>query len=278
MANLRFLIANIVDDATLTADPAMVESGGLTRLNLQKATERARTARTTSLASQDVKLTWAANQTANTMWLARNNMTTAGTLQPRLYSDAAWTTNTYAPTASAAFVTSSLDAIDSARYTERDFLHLKHTVIYFTERTDIRSAIARFVDAANADGYVEATKLLMGKYREVTYNPPVGNVELVQMDAGKGGRADDGSHIVDKSWKARRLTINLEHVPDADVTWLLAMARYLGLDKECAVDLYPEDTSAKGIYNRAIVRIVSAPGIGPTQYGMHRNSLVLEET
>lgn len=277
MAYIRFLFDNIVDAATVTADPAADSAFPVT--NLQLATERERVFRSTSTAQQDVKLTWAANQIANVAWETRNNATTSGTRQPRLYSDAAWSVNTAAPTASAAFVTSGLDVLDQNTYLQPDFRHLKHSVVYFTERSDIRSMIWRMADAANPDGYHEATKLLIGKYRELTYNPQVGDVELTQMSGDSGSRADDFSHIVDVGGKARRLVLNLAYVhEDNDQKWLLALGRYCGTNKEFGIDCYPGDDSADGIYNRMVGRLVSHPTGGPVQYGVQRGTLVFEET
>lgn len=277
MANLRILwfdVATVANGCTMTADPAMETTLPVT--NLQKPTERGRVARTTGLSSQDVKLTWAANQTANCLVVSRNNLTASGTIQPRQYSDAAWSSATATPTASAAFVTSGLDARENIR--DRDFRHLKNSFVYFTQRTDIRSFIARIADGLNPDGHMEATKLMLGKADELTLNPGVGEVELTQMDGGVASRADDGSHIVDKGWKARRLVLPLSYVADADLPMLYAAGRYLGLDKECAIDLYPSETGAEGIYNRMVCRLESAPGIGPVQYGINRNSFIFVET
>lgn len=280
MANLRILAYNIAETAngaTMTDSPAMEATLPVTNLQLQ--TERERTAQSTSLASQDVKLTYASNQSANCMGLTRTNLTTGGTLGPRLYSDAAWTTGIYTPAASVAFSTAGMSAIGAALYRGRDFSHLRNTMLYFAEQTTIRSAIARIADASNPDGFMSATKLWLGKYFELFYNPPVGSAELTLMDSSTGARADDGTDQVDKGWKARRLVINLDYVNDAtDLAALLDIANYLGLNRECFVSLYPGEGGAKEIYNQMACRIKSAPTFGPVQYGVHRNSLVFEET
>ncbi len=276
MANFRILAYNVVDAAAITADPAMAATLPVT--NLQLDTERERVARTTSLASQDVKLTWAANQTVNAIALARTNLTTGGTKRDLLYSDAAWTTGIHDSTALAAFSTSGLGAIDVATYLDPDFDHLRNSVYYLSELTNVRSAIVRLADAANPDGYMQATRLFMGKYFEVTYNPEDGNAELTLMDSGSGSRADDGTHIVSKGWKARRLVINLNWVPDADLPTLLAIGRYLGADRECFIDLYPGETGAKALYNRMACRLVQSPTLNPSAYLHHRKTMVFEET
>lgn len=275
MSNLRILARNIADTATLTENPALESS--LPGSNLQRNTERGRTARTTSLASQDVKLSWSSAQKANMVGLTRHNLTTAATLRSLLYSDNAWTTGIYDSTALTAFSTSGLDT-DVDVYTERDFANLLNSVQYFTEQTTMQSAIVRLADAANPDGYLEAHRLWIGKYFELTYNPAHGAVELALMDESKSGRADDGSHIVDKRWKARRLSIQLDFITDADLDSMLAIARYLGRDKECFVSLSPGVGGVKELYRQGAFRLVDSPTFNPHQYGLHRNSLVFEET
>ncbi len=275
MANLRILARNIADTATLTASPAM--STTLPVTNLGKPTERGRTARTTSLASQDVKLAWPSAQKANMIAVARHNLTTAATLRTLGYSDVAWTTGILDTTALTAFSTAGLNT-DIDVYTERDFLPLKTSVQYFTEQTTLQSLIARLADAANPDGYLEANRLFVGKYFEVTYNPPEGTVQLQQMDASAKGRADDGTQIVDKRWKARRLSLAVEFIPDADMPSMLAIERYVGTDKEFFVSLYPGAGGALELYNQMACRLVESPNSGPRLYGHHSTAFVFEET
>ena len=244
--------------------------------NLGKPTERGRTARTTSLASQDVKLAWASNQKANMVAITRHNLTTAATLRTLGYSDAAWTSGILDTTALTAFSTSGLNT-DIDVYTERDFQHLKSSVQYFAEVTNLQSLIARIADAANPDAYMEANRLMVGKYFEVTYNPPFGSVELQQVDASVMGRADDGTQVVDKRAKWRRFTVRLDFVHDDDLDDLLALERYLGTDKETWISLYPGAGGAKELYNQMACRIVDSPSMNPNQVGVHANSITFEE-
>lgn len=274
MANLRILTRNIADTAVITASPAM--STTLPVTNLGKPTERGRTARTTSLASQDVKLAWASNQKANMVAITRHNLTTAATLRTLGYSDAAWTSGILDTTALTAFSTSGLNT-DIDVYTERDFQHLKSSVQYFAEVTNLQSLIARIADAANPDAYMEANRLMVGKYFEVTYNPPFGSVELQQVDASVMGRADDGTQVVDKRAKWRRFTVRLDFVHDDDLDDLLALERYLGTDKETWISLYPGAGGAKELYNQMACRIVDSPSMNPNQVGVHANSITFEE-
>lgn len=274
-SNFRILAKNIAEarnGASISASPSMVAT--LPESNLLLATERARTARTTSTASQLITVSWAASKKCNAIAISRHNLTTAGTMRSVL-SDV--TPSTLVDTgALAAFSTSGLDT-DIDTYTDADFLLLKNTIQYVTLQTALRSLACTFADVANPAGYMEINRLHAGKYFELTYNP--GGLELTVTDASVSARADDGSHIVDKRWKARTIVVNLEAIPDAtDLATMLAIARYLGKDGECFIDAYPDETGAKGIYGRGAFRLVDSPTFNPYQFGVHKNSMKFEET
>ncbi len=279
MANLRILARNIAETAELTESPAMVAT--LPGSNLQLPTERERVARTTSLAAQDVKLAWSADQKANMVAVTRHNFTTAAYLRALGYATNDWTSSTIFDTGAtaAAFSTAGLNT-DIDVYTEADFRHLKNTAQYFTGVTNMESMIVRWTDnsPANADGYMQATKLFVGQYFETTYQPPYGGVELTPMDDSVGGRAHDGSHLVSKGWKARRLVLDLQFIPDADLNDLLAIARYLGKDREAFISLYPGEGGVKELYNQMACRLIESPTFGPHFPGLEKTRLVFEET
>lgn len=279
MANIRLLSRNIAETATYSASPAMLST--LPESNLKQATERERTARTTSLATQDVKLSWASAQKANMVATTRHNFTVAAYLRNLGYATTDWTSSTIFDTGAttAAFSTSGLNT-DIDVYTEADFLLLKNSAQYFTDVTTLQSMIQRWTDNSpgNPDGFMQATKLFVGQYFEFTYNPPHGGVELTIMDDTMSGRADDGTHLVHKRWKARRLSVQLEFVPDEDLNDLLAIARYLGKDRECFVSLYPGVGGFKELYNQMACRLVESPTFNPHVYGFHNARLVFEET
>lgn len=271
MANLRFIIRNVIESATVSASPAQV-SATLDEQNLKRQTERGRVARSTDTSSQVFTAVFDA-ATISAAAFSRHNWSTAATLRS-VVSDSGTLHDT---TALSAWNSTGLDT-DVDVHTEGDFAHLKNTVQYFAAQEGALQLACTIADAANPDGYIQQTKWFAGKYFEVEYNPPHGDVSLVQMDASMALRADDGSHIVDKSYKARSMRIDLSYVSDADLPTMLAMARYLGRDREGFVDLYPEAATAKGLYSRMAFRLVDSPTFNPHQYGVHRNTLLLEET
>lgn len=276
MPNIRILARNLPEEASsIIATPAAATGFPVT--NLQRDTERGRSMRSSSLASQDILLAFASDVKANMVGFTRHNWSTASTLRQQLYAAGSPTAASYDGTALAGFSTSGLDT-DLDVYTERDFAHLRNSVQYFTEKTDIREARSTIADAANADGYIEQTRMWFGKYFEFTYNPEHGDLDMTVDDASVAGRADDGSHIVDKRWKARKLSLNIRLIPDADLPTVLAIARRLGRDKECFLSVYPGAGGAKELYNQGAFRLVQSPTFNPHTYGYHKFVMSFEET
>lgn len=270
MNNFRILARNMAEvgeGGTITVSPALETTKPETNLWLPSL-ERGRTARTTGLTSQGVTRTWAADIKANMVAFARTNWSSSATLRSVIKNSGASTL--YDSTALPAWVTSGLDT-DVSDYTERRFAGLRNTVHYFTEQTTVRSAEETVADASNADGYMEMTKLFVGKYFELTYNPE--GVEVTPGDASISGAAEDGSDIVDVRWRRRTITIQLAAIPNAtDLKTLDAICHYLGTERTCWIDLYPHDTTSMGISGRGAFRLADAPALNHAQYGIHRSA------
>lgn len=275
MANVRILGRNRADEASsISASPSMLAT--LPEDNLILPTERERVARSTSTAQQTISLAWSSDQTANMVAITRHNGTTSRTQRSVLYQNGS-PQILHDTTALAAFSTSGLDT-ELVDHTSQDWRGLKNTVQYFTLQTLLRSLDVIIADAANPDNYIEQTRLWVGKYFEFEYNPGHGDVPLTLMDSTKQGRADDGSQIVDKGYRARRLVLNLALVSDNDLPSLLELAQRVGQFGECFIDLYPETTGAKHLYNMMACRLVDSPTFNQEQYGWAKNTMTFEET
>lgn len=278
MNNIRWLIRNIADAASLTAVPALVT--GLPHTNLQRNTERERTARTSGLASQDFNLLWTSDQKINMTGFTRVNWSTAATLRSRLFMGGSPSTSIYDSTALAAFSLAGLDT-DIDIYTERDFAAFRSGGMYFPLLTNMQAATLTVADGANPDGYISQTRLWMGKYFEFAYHAPFGAIDIQIMDGSVGKRADDGTHIVDKKWKARKFTLNLSLIPQADFPTVIAAARYLGTDKESWISLFPNAGGALETYGQMACRLSpSSPVFSPlwSEAQLHKTVLIFEET
>lgn len=275
MNNMRMLVRNIIEEAiSVSASPAVLAT--LPETNLLLPTERGRTARSQTTAAQQFTFSFGADMACSMVAYSRHNLTpNVGTLCSVLNDSYPVVLHDTGPVV--ALSTSSLDADVDDDPTDPDFAFLRNSVHYFDLQTTMDSLEVTATDAANADGYLEITKVLAGKYRELTYNPE--GVDLQIFDAGSSSRAEDGTHSVDKGAKWRVITINLAAIENAgDLNWLLGAARRLGKDGECWLDLYPHNTAAMGIYGRGVFRLADSPTFNHAQFGHHKNTMRFEET
>lgn len=283
VSNLRILFRNLINSdqgCTLTDSPTCVATLPVT--NLQADTARGKTARSSSLLTQDFKATWSGgNQVANMSALTRHNLTVGDSMESLIYAGAAWTNNQYDSTALAAMSTSGTDTTYDT-LTAADMAGYRNTVHYFSQVSNMQSAIARLAQfgspTANADGYFEATRWFLGKYEALTYNPAQGGVTMDFMGLTKGAENDAGGWKTDKGARYRKLTINLELIPDAQIASIMGGIRYAGTDKEIFVSLYPGEGGQLELYHQFAGKIIEAPGFTPHTYGYHRNMLVIRET
>lgn len=269
---MRIIAPNRAEDASsISASPALLATKD--EGNLILPIERGRTARTTSTAAQTITVDFAADIKAMAVAFARHNWTDDSTLRSRLYDSGASILKD--TTALPGFVTSGLDT-DVDDYLADYFRGKKNTVQYFDLVSTARQSVHDWADAANPDGYMEATKLFIGKYFEVTYNPT--SVELTEGSASTFGRADDGTPHFDKRYRSRTIVVTLEAIPNAtDLITLEAIADILGEGGECFIDLYPHDTGSMGIRGRGSFRLMSSPWTHQ-QYGHHKGTMRFEES
>lgn len=274
-SRLRILARNLLDTAVMGASPSFLTALPVT--SLQQPTVRGVTGRTSSLASQDILATWTSDQKINMVAFTRTNFSTGATVRNFVLIGGSPTTASYDSGALSAFSTTGLDT-DIDVYTEADFRNMRSSVQYFAQQSNMQSLVSRILDAGNADGYIDLNRMHVGKYFEFTYDPPFGGVDLQMVDLSKGSRADDATHIVDKKGKFRRFVLRLDFIPDADLPTVMAIARYLGTDKECFLSLYPGLGGAKELYNMMACRLVDSPTFNPWQVGLHKNTMTFEET
>lgn len=273
MANLRFIFRNLADEATVSASPALLTT--LPEANLQYQ-ERYKTARTSSLASQELRLSWASAQTIDTACVRLHNLTAAAQIAHPTYSDSAFTTAIDTNAAANCFGYTGFDALDVL--TDADFRLLKNSSRDLTSRSTVQSMKFTITDAANPDGYFDVSRLFVGVRKEMAYNPPYGGVPLTFMDASTQGRMDDGSLVSDKRHKARRIELTQEWCSTADWNWLLAGLRRVGRDKDFWMSVFPGDGTYLEAYYQGTFKVVDNGGFDRHLPNLARQRLVLEET
>jgi hypothetical protein len=275
---VRILAKNHADDCSVSASSGAFSSTSLSGDNLGKATERQRTARTTGTATLVAQLA-TGNVAATVCALTRTNFVPTDTVRNRYMSAVGSPAlEVYDSTALAALDTTGL-AGTIMSHTDVRFDGMRNWFNYHTRKTGIYTVVQNWaLSGSNADAYLEATKLWLGEYFEFTYHVPYGGLDLELMTGTKSGRADDGTHFVTRNWGARSIRLDLRFITDTDLPTVLEMMTYLGQDRECLLDVFPEVASARGIWHRGAFRVKDSPTFNPWQVGLHKNTITFEET
>lgn len=259
MANPRILKRNLADPfngGTITASPALVTT--LPETNLQNK-DRNKTARSTSTASQDIKLSWATAQTLNMVALCFHNFTTAAQIRVRTYSDAAFTTLITDNAAANCFAYSGLSA--AVVNTDYDFRIYKNSARFITAETTCKSMIITITDAANPDGYFDIARLYVGQYFEFAYM--LGQGDLVLTEAEMSGMVANfsGGPTTDKAAKYR--VGRLQHkwmTMAADYPEVRHIANHFGLTNDFFYTSYPGDGTLLELYDQGGFVFTDLPG------------------
>jgi hypothetical protein len=176
MSNLRIVETNVVDQATLGATPAMATTLPVENL---KDPRRAYVARTTSTATQSIYGTWSASQWVSAAVLWRHNLSAEATWAVVLYDGPN-------QTGSVVHNTGYQPAIGSLTLGDLDWGYdpfgsswrLGHSQplqsVLWWAPVQARSYIIYIQDAGNPDGYLQVSRLWMGRYQEFGVNPDFG--------------------------------------------------------------------------------------------------------
>lgn len=239
-SNLIWCVKNAIDFATITGNPVMVAT--LPPSNL-KLPARARVARTTSTAQQEIKFTWGGNGWfMNFLKLSRHNLEVGSTWRVQLFADAAWTNQIYDSGVLPAFdyvtlgdLDFGVDPLGSGNFDS--FLGQMYSVVHFN-RLMALSGIVTLANSSNSAGYMEASRLFAGDYYELSWNPETADFgwdESTQQSRSEGGTLrSDGT----AAFRKIELQVNLKD--EVECARLRDMLRYAGLRKDTYLNLYPE--------------------------------------
>lgn len=271
MTAARWLIRNIVDDAIITASPALLAA--LPESNLQKQ-DRSLTARTTSTASQDIKLSWATDQTATMVAECFTNFTTSAQRRIICYPNADFTgTPTYDSTAVNCWAPTGMSSHFNALDPEARIR--KNGEAFFTQAT-FKSMIVRYTDAANPDGYMEIARLFVGNYFQFQYQFPYSSGAMRPGTLTKKTRMGSGSQSASKGENFFDMPLSSGLITETDWPTVLAAADYLGIDRDSYFTLYPGDTTFKGVYHRGAFTLREPGAYEKHFYGMLQGGFMLE--
>lgn len=275
-ANIRIITPNDADAATLTASPAMVASLPVT--NLQDIS-RARVARTTSTVAQTIKGTWNAVKVISALALMRHNLTSASTWGLQLYSDAAWATLAFdsgtvnaVPAKSLGDLEWGVDPLGASLFTG---WALAFSSMWFGA-IRAQSFVLTIADASNPAGYLEATRLFIGRYLQPTYNFSWG-IKLIWKEDTTQERTEGGTLRSDGFDPYRRMAFKLDQLTASDRPKFLEWARKDGLRNDVFISAYPGDGTSLERDHSMAAKLVASAEISRGSVNAFDSEYVVEE-
>lgn len=274
MANIRarYCALNLALTAILTVSPAVNASYPIENTIRQ---ERTLLCRATSVATQEYRASWSANQSANFVALWLHNFSATATIRVQVYSDSAFTTpiadsgtvNAYAFTGWSPTVQHDGDE-------HRIF---KMCTVYFAAVTTMRSIKITVIDTNNVFGWPEFSHLFIGKYVEFTHGYGYGGAPLTVMNATVNERGDDGSPSSDKGANWVRLDLSHDEIDEAlDWEELIAAVTQAGGDGVIFISVFPTlGTSYEARYQH-LTKTMAQSAFDPYLFQTTRTRMVLE--
>lgn len=276
VANLRIITPNDADDATLSATPALVAA--LPQANLQDVS-RAKVARTTSLAAQDIKGTWATPRTISAAAIVRHNLTSDGTWRLRLYSDAAWTTLVYdsgvvvaCPPKALGDLEWGVDPLGANLFTD---WALAFSSMFFNAAV-AQSFTLSIADAGNPDTYMEISRLCVGRTLEPLYNFDWG-FSLSWQEQTTQQRTEGGTLRSDGAEPYRRLAFRVANLSASDRPKFTEYLRKAGMRSDAFVSMFPNDGTSLERDHAMSAKLVQASPLAGDFVNNFMADFVMEE-
>lgn len=246
MPNLRIIHNNAADRATVAASTT---AGSLVAANMQSDI-KGKVHRSTGL-SVSYTLTWANAETIGGIALPCTNLSSAATIRVQLYSDTAGNTQiadsgTISAGASVPELWDQTQPINANTFA---FGGYSKTAVWFsTQYTTARRCVITLTDtSANTAGYIDCSRLVIGKYWEPTYNAENG-INLQITDTSQTSRSEAGDLLVDRNTVYESLSFNFTLLPEADRAQLNKIIKYAGASKNILVCLFPGDANTQQDY------------------------------
>jgi hypothetical protein len=272
MSNLKLILNNTADLATLTADPLPVNSLPVTMLQDSRRGRALRSVGTT----QKILGNHSEVQIADGCALIRLNLTDLATVRLTFYEGENQTGEVMFDTGDAVFgdlipageFSAGFDPFGGSYYTP------SLAVMWFTA-VFYRSFEISISDPGNADGYINIERLLMG----LSFSPEHNfswNSPLEWVDRSQRRRTAAGGLRVRPQSSYRRLSLILEWITDTDRSRLSSAFRG-AKDRDILVSAYPSESGIRLNDYTLVAQLVGGVKFTHAGFNTYRLPLVFEE-
>lgn len=259
--NLKLLLINALDTATLSASPELVSTLPVTHLQLSR---RDAVARSTSTADQTLTATWDLGQAIDCIALYGHNLTVGGTWRVRLYARADGRGDPlYDSTAQPALLAKTLGemawGVDPLGMAWPTGGAPPLAVVWLSAPvTEVRHARMDWSEPGATSGYFEAQRWYLGRSFTPTVNANW-EAQLSYRDDSTFLRSALGSLFIEVGARYRQLDFTLEWLTGAERLELGSTLAQIGKAADVLVSLYPGDPSAHSRQYTLAARLTDLP-------------------
>lgn len=238
MSSLKIVFNNAADRATLTSSSAALPHSSLLTDSKSEVWRSGAGVTTASLTAS-----WAALEGISCVALPFCNLSVTATMRVRLYSDEAGTALVLdTGTKLCAQGTPMLLHGMSAAQSSSAYSYGGGTVArLFFNKVSARKAVIDIVDVANLQGYLEASRLVLGDCFTTQWNASYG-VEITLEDATQNHRSDAGNLISDVGCRYKTLKADLEVLSPVERAALWRLVGYCGTSVPVFLSLLSDDS------------------------------------
>lgn len=250
MPNIRIIYDNAADRANLSASST---AGSLAVSNLQNSI-KGKVHRSVGL-SVSYTLSWTTGETIGGVCLPATNLTGDATIRVRLYSDTAAAIQIADSGVQYACPGNTLDAWNWAEPLNSNataygqgnnanvfaYGDLSKVAVWFTEQYEVKACIIDIIDyAGNASGYIDCSRLVVGRYWEPIRNVQNGSLQFEQVDLSEHMRTDAGDLLSSRSILHDRLRCDLAYLEERDRAQFMLIAKHRGTSGHVLVSVFPD--------------------------------------
>lgn len=277
MSNLRLIWAIPSDEATLSASPALVAT--LPETNLQDPT-RSRVARTTGLADQQILGDLTALTVVNSFVLWRHNLSSAATWRIELFDGAGQTGGAVYdsgigianPPKALGDLEWGIDALGATVFNDWS---LAYSVMWFpaTAALSFRLTLS---DSDNLYGYMESSRMMLGRYFEPKTNADFG-LGLKWVDQSKQIRTAGGTLRTEAGPVFREMSLNLSFLTESERPKFMEIMRMRGKRSDLFISFFPEVGGEKERDYAFVCKISGGHGSIHENHSYYQDKLILQE-
>lgn len=242
MSNLRIVQSNNADSATLSASNT---AGALVADNL-KSTFKSQVYRSTGTTTI-ITAEWAAAQYISIAAFAFANFSSAATMRVKGY--------TLSGDVTPSFDTGDVVCCSEGSLADYDWGEVGAGAnsfaygggVYATAWTPldlVQKITIEIKDPTNSLGYIEAGRLIIGKYWQAERNADYG-AQINYIDRSQSSRNDAGDLMIDRGTRHKSMSLSFALMPTVDRDNLTKLLINNGTSRPFFISLYPENSDPK---------------------------------